>query len=73
MKKTYYYVAMDECQTAIIDAINRKRSSAEHYRNSEIHKDAETGKPNAWAEEQANEYDAIANEMERIMGSIFNI
>lgn len=43
MKKSYYYAAMDECQTAIVDAINSKRSSAEYYRNSETYKDAETG------------------------------
>lgn len=73
MKKTYYYAAMDECQTAIIDAIESKRNTADYYRNDKAYKDAETGKPTEWAEKQANEYDAIAGQMEKIMYSIFNI
>lgn len=73
MKKSYYYAAMDECQTAIFDSIHNKRICAEYYRNSEKYKDAETGKQQEWAEKQASEYDAIAGEMEKIMCSIFNI
>lgn len=73
MKKNYYYAAMDECQTAIYDAIDSKRKTADYYRNNPAYKDCETGKTRASAEEQANEYDTVACEMEKIMRSLFNI
>lgn len=73
MKKTYYFVAMDECLTAIVDAINSKREYAEFYRTNEIYKDDKTGKPQPWAEKQALECDAIANEMEKIVYARFDV
>nr|DAM70578.1 MAG TPA: hypothetical protein [Caudoviricetes sp.] len=73
MKKTYYFAAMDECLTAIVDAINSKRESAEFYRTNEIYKDDKTGKLQPWAEKQALECDAIANEMEKIVYARFDV
>lgn len=73
MKKIYYFAAMDECLTAIVDAINNKLASAEYYRNGQAFKDAKTGKLAAWAEKQACECEAIALEMEKIMYSRFDV
>lgn len=73
MKKTYYFAAMDECLTAIVDAINSKRESAEFYRTNENYKDDKTGKLQPWAEKQALECDAIANEMEKIVYARFDV
>lgn len=73
MKKTYYFAAMDECLTVIVDAINSKRESAEFYRTNENYKDDKTGKLQPWAEKQALECDAIANEMEKIVYARFDV
>lgn len=73
MKKSYYFAAMDACLTAIVDAINKKRESAEFYRTNEIYKDDKTGKLQPWAEKQALECDAISNEMEKIMYVRFDV
>lgn len=73
MKKSYYYAAMDECLTGIVDAINNKRENAEFYRTSEIYKDAETGKLLPSAEKSASKLDAIADEMEKIMHAKFMV
>lgn len=64
---------MDECLTAIVDAINSKRESAEFYRTNENYKDDKTGKLQPWAEKQALECDAIANEMEKIVYARFDV
>ena len=73
MKKSYYFAAMDECMTAIVDAINNKHASAEYYRNGQAFKDAKTGKLAPWAEKQACECEAIALEMEKIMSERFDV
>lgn len=73
MKKSYYFAAMDECLTAIVDAINNKREYAEFYRKNEIYKDYKTGKLQPWAEKQACECEAIALEMEKIMYARFDL
>lgn len=73
MKKSYYFAAMDECLSAIVDAINSKRESANYCRTADAYIDKETGKPRQWAEEQAIEYDALADAMEKILHSKFNV
>ena len=73
MKKSYYFAAMDACLSAIVDAINDKRAGANHYRTAEIYKDPETGESANWPKEQAVEYDALADEMEKILHSKFNV
>jgi hypothetical protein len=73
MEKSYYFAAMDACLTAIVNAINNKRESAECYRNEQAFKDAETGKLMPFAEKQACECEAIALEMEKIMNARFDV
>ena len=73
MEKSYYFAAMDECLTAIVNAINGKLESAEFYRTNDIYKDDKTGKPQPWAEKKALECDAIANEMKKIMCERFGV
>lgn len=73
MKKSYYFAAMHECLSAIVDAINEKRAFANHYRTAEIYKDSETGETGRWAKEQAFDCDALADEMEKILHSKFNV
>lgn len=73
MKMSYYYAAMDECVTAIADAIKSKRESANYYRDSGGYKDPETGKTTRWAMDQADDYDKLADAMERIVHCKFNI
>lgn len=73
MKMSYFYAAMDECVSAIGDAINSKRESANYYRTSDVYKDKETGETTQWAKNQAAEYDELADEMERIVRCRFDI
>lgn len=73
MKKSYYYAAMDECLNAIVYAINIKRKSADYCRTEDCFKDAETGELSEYAKNNALEYDAIADEMEKILHSKFNV
>ena len=73
MKKSYYFAAMDECLSAIVEAINSKRECANYCRTADAYIDQETGKPKQWAEEQAANYDALADEMEKILHSKFNV
>lgn len=73
MKKSYYYAAMDECLTVLVDAINSKRKSADYYRTEGCFKDAETGEPREYAKNNALECDAIADEMEKILHRKFNV
>lgn len=73
MKKSYYYAAMDECLTALVDAINSKRESADYYRTGDCFKDNETGEASEYAKNNALEYDAIADEMEKILHRKFNV
>lgn len=73
MKKSYYFAAMDECLTALVDAINSKREFADYFRTNPAYKDEETGEPRKWAVERAAECDALADEMEKILHSKLNV
>ena len=73
MKKSYYFAAMDECLSALVDAVNSKRELANYYRTNAAYKDEETGEPRKWAVERATECDVLADEMEKILHSKFNV
>lgn len=72
MKKSYYFAAMDECLSALTDAVNAKREMANFYRTQPNYKDEETGKPKKFAEDKAAECDALADEMENAISRMFN-
>lgn len=73
MEKSYYFAAMDECLSALVDAINCKRELANYYRTNAAYKDEETGEPRKWAEESAIKCEALADEMEKILHTKFNV